>query len=87
MGDRQVVVTGQVYRLRLTVSALAQMASVLEADSPKALAARLRKAGLAEWNVVFRCVATPASKTAFGREKMVEILPSLSALMSEGLRA
>ena len=36
IGDRDVEIAGQSYRLRLTVSALAEIASVFEAESPKA---------------------------------------------------
>ena len=87
LGDRVVEVGGQSYRLRLSVAALAQMASVFEAESPKALADSLRQANLAEWNKVFRCVATPVPVSDFGREDVVKILPELSALIADGLGA
>ena len=87
IGDRRVEVAGQSYRLRLSVAALAQMASVLEAESPNALADSLRQANLAEWNKVFRCVATPVPVSDFGREDVVKILPELSALIADGLGA
>lgn len=87
LGDRVVEVAGQSYRLRLSVAALAQMASVFAAESPKALADYLRKADLAEWNKVFRCVATPIPASEFGRDALVGILPELSALISDGLGA
>ena len=87
LGDREVEVAGRTYRLRLTVAALAQLASVFEAESPKALAASLRKADLTDWNRVFRCVATPTPISDFGREELVQILPELSALIADGLGA
>ena len=87
LGDRVVEVVGQSYGLRLTVAALAQMASVFEAESPKALADCLRKASVADWNKVFRCVATPTPSSDFGREDLADILPELSALIADGLGA
>ena len=86
LGDRSVEIAGQSYRLRLTVSAFAEIASVFEAESPKALAGLLRTASLADWNRVLRCVATP-KPAALGREDMVQIMPDISALITEGLRA
>ena len=85
MGDRVVEVSGQSYRLRLTVSALAEIASVFEAQSPKALADVLRSASLADWNRVLRCVAMP-KPAALTREDMEQIMPEISALITEGLR-
>lgn len=87
MGDREVEVAGQSYRLRLSVAALAQMASVFEAESPKALASCLRKADVFDWNKVFRCVATPILASDVTREELVKILPEISALIAEGLGA
>ena len=86
LGDRHVQIAGQNHRLRLTVSGLAQMASVFGAQSPKALAANLRTANLADWNKVLRCVAAPTPADV-GREDMVKLMPDLSALIAEGLRA
>ena len=85
MGDRRVEVAGQSYRLRLTVSALAEIASVFEAQSPKALAGVLRSASLADWNRVLRCVAMP-KPASLTREDMEQIMPEISALITEGLR-
>ena len=48
MGGRRVEVAGQSYRLRLTVSALAEIASVFEAQCPNAFADVLRRAILAD---------------------------------------
>ena len=87
LGDREVEVAGQTYRLRLTVVALAQLASVFEAESPKALADCLRKADVVDWNKVFRCVATPILASDVTREELVKILPEISALIAEGLGA
>ena len=87
LGDRVVEVAGQSYRLRLSVAALAQMASVFEAESPKALADCLRKADVVDWNKVFRCVATPILASDVTREELVKILPEISALIAEGLGA
>ena len=87
LGDRVVEVAGQSYCLRLSVAALAQMASVFEAESPKALADCLRKADVTDWNRVFRCVSTPTPISDFGREELMQILPELSALIADGLGA
>ena len=87
LGDRVVEVAWQSYRLRLSIAALAQMASVFEAESPKALADCLRKADVFDWNKVFRCVATPILASDVTREELVKILPEISALIAEGLGA
>ena len=86
LGDRHVEIAGQSHRLRLTVSALAEMASVFDAQSPKALADGLRHASLADWNRVLRCIAVP-TPLGLGREALVQIMPDLSALIAEGLCA
>ena len=86
LGDRSVEIAGRSYRLRLTVSALAEIAFVFDAESPKALAGVLRTAGLADWNRVLRCVASP-KPADLGREELVQIMPDISALITEGLLA
>jgi len=87
VGDRIAEITGQPYHLRLSVSALAEMAFRLEAESPKALAARLRSATLADWNIVLDCVTRPVLTRDLGREEMLSVLPILSAVITDGLRA
>ncbi len=86
-GDKTVEIDGKTYRLRLSVSALAQIADAFEADTPKVLADRLRRATLADWNLILRCVAVPPFATPLSRIEMETVLPSLSALLTEGLRA
>ena len=86
-GDRTVEIAGVCHRLRLSVSALAEMATAFEAESPKALAARLRTATVADWNTVLRIVATPRPTTALERDELLAVMPDLSALISDGLRA
>lgn len=86
IGDRIIEIAGTRHRLRLSVSALAEIASVFEAESPKALAARLRKATVSDWNRVLRIVATPRPMT-LERDEMLAVMPELSALISDGLRA
>ena len=86
IGDRRVEIAGRQHRLRLSVSGLAEMAAVFEADNPKALAARLRKATVEDWNRVLRIVATPRPMM-LGRDEMLAVMPDLSALISDGLRA
>lgn len=86
-GDRRVVISGRQHRLRLSVSSLAEMAHAFEAETPKALAARLRIATLADWNQVLACVATPSLPRDLPREEMLSLLPILSELMTDGLRA
>ena len=86
-GDRTVDIAGVSHRLRLTVSALAEMASVFEAESPKALAARLRRATVSDWNEVLRIVAMPSPSRALQREELLSVLPEVSVLISDGLRA
>jgi len=86
IGDRSVEIAGQSYRLRLSVAAMAEIVSVFDAESPKALAGVLRAASLADWNRVLRCVASP-KPADLGREDMVQIMPDISALITEGLPA
>ena len=86
-GDRTVEIAGVCHRLRLTVSALAEMANVFEAESPKALAARLRRATVSDWNEVLRIVVMPPPAKALERNELLPLLPELSALISDGLRA
>ncbi|MEP3654648.1 MAG: hypothetical protein ABJO36_07110 [Litorimonas sp.] len=84
-GDRTIEILGQLHRLRFTVSNLAEIAFVFQAEDPKALAARLRKANLADWNLILQIVATPRPPV-LGPDEMEAALPVLSALIAEGLR-
>lgn len=84
-GDRTIAIADQIHRLRLTVSGLAEIASVFQAKDPKALAARLRKANLADWNLILRCVATPPPPV-LRQDEMKVAVPVLSALIADGLR-
>lgn len=86
-GDKTVEINGKNCRLRLSVSALAQIAFLLNAETPKALADRLRRATLADWNAIFRCVAIPPFSAPLSRTEMERALPILSELIAEGLRA
>jgi len=61
------------------------MASALEAESPSDLAARLRRATVADWNIILRAVATPRPVTDVAQSELMELAPILSAVMSEGL--
>ena len=85
IGDRDVIIDGVETRLRLTVSALAEIAVGLEAQSPKALANRLRKMSVADWNVVVKALAKPVPKTDLSKTKLTEIMPALSAVIADGL--
>ena len=87
MGDKIIEIAGLQRRLRLSVSALAEMADAFDADSPKALAACLRTATLQDWNLVLACVARPPMTRDLGRADMLSLLPVLSELIAEGLRA
>ncbi len=85
-GDKVVEIAGQEHCLRLSVSSLAEMANVFKAETPKALAARLRRATLADWNRVLACVATPVLPRDMHRDEMLSLLPILSELITDGLR-
>lgn len=87
IGDRTVEISGVSHRLRLSISALAEIAAAFDAESPKDLAVRLRRATVADWNLILRSVATPRPLKALGRDELLETIPELSALISEGLRA
>ena len=85
LGDRHVAVTGVSTRLRLTVSALAEMASGLEAASPSDLAARLRRATIADWNIILRAMASPRPREDLSDAEFSELLPIISVVISTGL--
>jgi hypothetical protein len=86
-GDKIVEIAGVERRLRLSVSALAEMADAFDAESPKVLADCLRTATLRDWNIVLGCVARPPMPRHLVREEMLAVLPILSELIAEGLRA
>ena len=85
LGDRYVEIAGVRTCLRLSVSALAEMASTLEAQSPSELAARLRHATSKDWNIILRAVATPRPREDLSDSEISELLPILSAVISAGL--
>ena len=85
-GDRTVFIEGEPFRLRLTVSAFAEMASVFDALGPKDFAARLRCANVADWNRILQLIATPLPPD-LSRDEMVKILPEMSTVIRDGLRA
>jgi hypothetical protein len=85
LGDRQGVIAGVETRLRLTLSGLAEITSALGTDSPSALAARLRDATDADWNIVLRAMAQPRPKTVLTQADLGQVLPALSAVIADGL--
>ena len=87
VGDKIVQINGRMRRLRLTVSSLAEMASVFDAKSPKDLADHLRNATAKDWTAVLHCVTVPPLQDDLRREELVRVLPILSVLITEGLRA
>jgi len=87
VGDKIVKIDSRMRRLRLTVSSLAEMASVFDAKCPKDLADHLRNATAEDWNAVLRCVTVPPLQDDLRREELVRVLPILSVLITEGLRA
>lgn len=84
-GDKTVLIAEHSTRLRLTIGALAEIADSLEADSPIALAAHLRKANLAEWNYVLRAMATPRPVADVPPEKLLSLMPIISGVMTAAL--
>lgn len=88
-GDRTVVIDGQVTRLRLSVSALAEIADITKTDSPTALANRLRQAGrggdMGVWQGLVRALATPRPAAEIPEETLAKILPDIAAVIAEGL--
>ena len=85
IGDRRVVIAGVPTHLRLSLSALAEMASGLEAGSPAELAARLRRAAAADWTLILQAMATPRPTEDLSKTELLALVPTLSAVMSEGL--
>lgn len=84
-GDRYVVIDGMRRRLRLNISALAEIADVLQAQTPPELARNLRRAGPPEWNLILNAMATPRPEIDLSEERLAQIVPILSAVISEGL--
>jgi len=85
LGDRFVLLRGQHTRLRLSISALAEIASGLGAQTPSALGAKLRSANLAQWNLVLRALSDPKPQAALTQAEMADLLPSISDVMTHGL--
>ena len=84
-GDRYVVIDGMRRRLRLSISALAEIAHVLQAETPSELAGNLRRAGPPEWNLILNAMATPRPEIDLSEERLAQIVPILSAVISESL--
>ena len=84
-GDRYVEINGVQTRLRLSLSALAEMASELNASSPEGLALRIRSASLSDWNRILRAVATPRPEISLAENDLEGLLPILTSVISEGL--
>jgi len=85
IGDRHVDIAGERIRLRLSISALAEIASGMEAESPRDLATRLRNATLADWNLILCSMATPRPDANLSKSELLELVPILGAVMSEGV--
>ena len=86
-GDRYVVIDGMRRRLRLNISALAEIVDVLQAQTPSELARNLRQAGPPEWNQILKAMSTPRPETQLSEERLAEVLPILTAVISEGFNA
>lgn len=84
IGDRQCEIGGVSTRLRLSISALAEIADGLNAASAKDLAARLRRANAADWMIILRAVATPSPAKNISESDLLKLVPILSSLISEG---
>ncbi len=85
LGDKIVSVLGEAMRLRLTNAALAEIANVLETETPKALAVRLRKATVSDWNVVLKALANPRPTRSLSTSELRPLMPTLSAVIADGL--
>jgi hypothetical protein len=83
-GDRHILIAGGRTRLRFTVSALAEIANFMQADSPAGLARKLRGAGAGEWNLILQALAEPRPQNPLNEDEMAKILPSLSAVIASG---
>jgi len=79
-GDRIINIGGVRTRLRFSLSALAEMAELMRAESPSDLARGLRKAGVAEWNLILQALAMPRPETPLNEDLLAELLPTLSAV-------
>ncbi|WP_427449918.1 hypothetical protein [Litorimonas sp. WD9-15] len=90
-GDRIVMIDGVETRLRLTVSALAEIANVTGSDSPAALANRLRQAGrggdMGVWQGLVSALATPRPAAEIPEDELAKFLPDIAAVIAEGLGA
>jgi len=85
-GDRAVEIGGRSYRLRFTVSALAELADAFDAASPSDLASRLRAATPEDWITVLRSVSHPRLERGQAPEDIEAALPILTELIRDGLR-
>ena len=85
LGDRTVIIAGQSTRLRLSVSALAEMADGLAVGSPTQMAEKLRQASLSDWNVMVSAMAHPCPVEALSRDQLSSLLPVLSLMVAESL--
>ncbi len=88
-GDRIVMIDGVETRLRLTLSALAEIAALTNTGTPAALAHRLRQAGRETgsgvWQPILKAIATPRPAGDISPSDMGRILPDLTAVIVEGL--
>lgn len=87
IGDRRIVAAGEPVRLRLSVSALAEIAVHFAAEDAQDLAVKLRGAGAKDWNAVYAALATPRPLTALTDSELAQILPEISLVIAEGLKS
>jgi len=89
IGDKTVLIKGVPTRLRLSVSALAEITQLTQSDSPAALAQQLRRAGkeadIELWGLILNALATPRPKGTIEASELTKILPDIAAVISEGL--
>lgn len=86
IGDRRIVVAGEPVKLRLSVSALAEIAVHFAAEDARDLAVKLRGSGAKDWNAVYAALAIPCPQTALTESELAQILPEISLVIAEGLK-
>lgn len=94
-GDQQIVRDGELYGLRLTMGAMAEINSRLCAAGPGALSARLRRLSVADGRVLLACVMRPCLSEAvcadrvaarFSDRDIATALPIICSLFEQAFK-
>lgn len=91
LGDVRVSIEGQVYSLRLTMGALAEITHGLGAKSPQALSQCLRRLTPEQARMLLGCLAPaspkPAPISALGDDALTALLPDICRVFEQAFAA